>query len=444
MKHTAIEIKTLNPITTLTYGAGLFFILWCIAPINFIFQGGTKSITVILLCSTLLALGIVMGARSYKNHDLTLYIDPQRLKKSTNYIFILGLLGMVLRAFERIYLRAGGNISSNFAENRELISTGGNGSLALISALLASTLILLPTLILLSKKCGIHRRANYVFALASLTYPLFDTLYQGSRSTLVIYLSTLLISTLTTKSINPKKVKSIILTTTVLIPGLLLAFGLSTYIFIERASQYGIDPISSMQISGYAKFAPASDATLSLIRESGISGISALVYSLVNFCQYFLHGLYEFFYLAENTSSATTYGMIDFYIPAKILSSALGFNNIEETIASGILRPGVYTTFFGPLVYDFGPIFCIPACLAVGLFFGSYYRRLRRGAPQNLPLIIIINSFLAFSFVVNLFSSGAGQYLIISSIAISTIISRMKIFNTSPTSDLHSTKRTKI
>lgn len=24
MKHTAIEIKTLNPITTLTYGAGLF------------------------------------------------------------------------------------------------------------------------------------------------------------------------------------------------------------------------------------------------------------------------------------------------------------------------------------------------------------------------------------------------------------------------------------
>ncbi|WP_448679747.1 hypothetical protein [Pseudomonas nicosulfuronedens] len=438
MKTLHVDIIAINPIKPLLYGSAIFIILWTIAPINFIYQGGIKSITILTLCFTFLLLGIALGARSFKSSKIKLQVNPFKFKKLTKYTFTLGVIGISLRVFERIVLRAGGNISSDFAENRELISSGGSGPLALVSATLSSTLMFLPFLLLLSNKIGIHRRVHSIYFLASLTYPLFDVLYQGSRSTLVMYLSVLLISTATTQSINLKKTKTIAVILTIALPTLISLFGLSTYIFIERSTQFGVDPISSMQISGYARFAPASDAMLALLRESGISGFSTAIYSAVNFCQYFLHGLYEFFYLAENTNSATTYGMIEFYIPVKVAASLLGNIKIEETIVSGILRPGVYTTFFGPIIYDFGPVFSVPACFVMGLFFGHAYRRINQGASKWLPFLLIVNSFISFSLVVNLFTSGAGQYLTISSIIMFIMISRLKVFFKPPNPYLHS------
>ncbi|MFS2122308.1 hypothetical protein [Pseudomonas sp. Pseusp97] len=443
MKTPHVDIIAINPIKPLLYGSAIFIILWTIAPINFIYKGGIKSITLLTLCFTFLFLGIALGARSFKSSKIKFQANLSQLKKLIKHTFTLGIIGISLRIFERVVLRAGGNISSDFAENRELISSGGSGPLALISATLASMLMFLPLFLFLSNKCGMHRRVHSIYFLASLTYPLFDVLYQGSRSTLVMYLSVLLISAATTQSINLKKIKTMAALVTIALPTLISLFGLSTYIFIERATQFGVDPISSMQISGYAKFAPASDTTLALLRESGISGISAAIYSTVNFCQYFLHGLYEFFYLAESTNSATTYGMIDFYIPVKVVASLLGNINIEEVIASGILRPGVYTTFFGPIIYDFGPALSAPACFFAGLVFGHANRRLKQGASKWLPFLLIVNSFISFALVVNLFTSGAGQYLTISSMIMLIIISRLKVFIKLPYTHLRSTQAQK-
>ena len=161
MTYTTIDLKIINPIKPLTYGAMIFFALWGISPITFIYEGGIKSTTILTLCITSLFLGVVLGARTLKSTNINLHISPLRLNKLTNYTLTLGLIGMALRAFERIVLRAGGNISSNFAENRELISTGGSGPLALVSATFASLLIFLPFLAFLLKKCGTNKK-NYI------------------------------------------------------------------------------------------------------------------------------------------------------------------------------------------------------------------------------------------------------------------------------------------
>jgi hypothetical protein len=88
---------------------------------------------------------------------------------------------------------------------------------------------------------------------------------------------------------------------------------------------------------------------------------------------------------------------------------------MELLITGGVLRPGVYTTLFGPLVYDFGPWGALLACLVLGLGVGALVRKVKSGGVGFLPLYLIVLGFLPFAFVVNLFVSGTGQYALLGS-----------------------------
>lgn len=417
MNYSPLKLKILSPLKIYFLGLIAYLALWIVAPVNFNFQGNSNSIIILILYNLLFVLGLLVGYRRKKDSYTNVLISNKNISKLIKTTAMLGLLGLLVRCFERVFIRSGGAISTDFIANREMISAGGSGSLALIGALLSSFLYFLPFLILLSRSAGFRYKYHYILLLVSILNPLFDVAFQGSRSSLVMYLSIFTISAIATGTLkfNAKKVMFLLALSVILI-----WFGGS--VFWQRTVQLGLDPISSMQTSGYAIFAPASDFVLSYLTNEKNGIISGLLFSAVNFSQYFLHGMYEFFYLAANTNTSTTFGLQTLYIPAKIITSIFGGSDIETLNAKGILRPGVYTTFFGPILYDFGPTGGAIASFCFGSITGLLHRTIYKQKIWWAPLYLIFSAFLPFLFVVNLFTSGGGQYAIISAIPLAILI----------------------
>lgn len=422
MNAPQIKLTILSPLKIYLLGLSIYVALWILAPIDFNFQGNANAVITFVMYNLLFALGLMIGYRRKKDSITYIAINKVNIESLVKVTAALGVFGLLLRCFERVFIRSGGAISTDFIANREMIAAGGSGSLALIGSLLSSFLYFLPFLIFLSRAAKFRYRYHYILLFASILNPLFDVAFQGSRSSLVMYLSIFTISAMTTGALkfNIKKV----------IIGAFLSIAFIWFggsVFWQRTIQLGLDPIASMQTSGYAIFAPASDTVLTYLTHENTSILSGLLFSAVNFSQYFLHGMYEFFYLAANTNTATTYGLQTLYIPAKIVTTLFGGPDIESLNVKGILRPGVYTTFFGPILYDFGPTGGALASFFFGGLTGLLHRLIYKQKIMWAPLFLIFSAFLPFVFVVNLFTSGGGQYAIISAIPLAFLIKYKKV-----------------
>ena len=415
-------LRILSPLKIYFLGLSVYIALWVLSPIDFNFQGDVDSVVLFFFYNLLFALGLCVGYRRKSESKTHIPVNKKNIHSLINTIAWLGSIGLLIRCFERIFIRSGGAISTDFIANREMISAGGSGSIALIGSLLSSFLYFLPFFIFLARATGFRYRYHYLLLFASLLNPLFDVAFQGSRSSLVMYISIFAISAITTGFLK-FNIKKIILVALLSIA--FIWFGGS--IFWQRTIQLGLDPIASMQTSGYAIFAPASDTVLTYLTNDKSSIISGLLFSAVNFSQYFLHGMYEFFYLAANTNSATTFGLQTLYIPAKIVTTIFGGPDVGTLNASGVLRPGVYTTFFGPLLYDFGPTGGAFASFFFGGLTGLLHRLIYKQKISWAPLYLIFSAFLPFVFVVNLFTSGGGQYAMISAIPLAFLIKSKRI-----------------
>ena len=408
-----------NPIWAFIVPSFFYAAIWLIAPIDFVYSGNFQTLLIAASMPILLLIGALLGLRRLNAKSRIIQINRTNLRHVINLIAFLGFLGLSLRLFERIVLRGGGVVTTDFMANREVLSSGGSGLVSLVGGIFSTLLLLLPFFCLLLKKLDPDKsKKATVFLWLSLLFPLSDIALQGSRSTLIIYLGIFLSSwfTLNQFKFQPRIALAAFISCIALI-------WIGGAIFILRTTQMGIDPVSSMYLSGYAYFAPASTTVLEFLEHNEIKGAASLVYSLAHLFQYLTHGLYEFFFIISQISSPTTYGLQSFYIPAKIFLTLAGDSDVESMIMQGQLRSGVYTTLFGPLIYDFGPWGAAFFCFSVGVGIGNIVRRISRGHLTLLPIYLVVVGFLPFSMVVNLFASGTGQYALLGSFFMVMVLS---------------------
>lgn len=398
-----------SPLTFLLAPGVFIGLLWLFAPIDFNFPGDLQVLFYSIFIVFLFGLGLLCGSRQWRTVSVVVDVSPHRVRRLIYLLMIMGFGGLLLRAYERVFLRAGGEIGGDFMANRELFASGGGSSgLALFAGFFATWLMFLPCAVMLLRKTGDARWRYRLLALLSLAYPGFDMLLQGSRSTLVMYSGIVAVCfiTLNRFRFTPRTLFMLVVSLVVL-P---FSFWLMGQVFAMRALQMGLDPIRSMTASGYAYFAPASAALVHYLNSTGMEGLNGFIYAYTHACQYLLHGMYEFFYVLANTNGSSTEGLQTFYIPSKILSKLEGGGDLEQLISDGMLRPGVYTTLWGPLVYDFGLLGALLASLVLGVAAGVVSRALCRGRVEVFPLYLLFFGFLIFAFVVNFFTSGTGQY----------------------------------
>lgn len=414
-----------NPVYTFLSPGLLLLALWTLAPIDFVYKGNPIALMATITLPITFAAGLLIGFRHRKKKFVPLFLNTIRIQRFVYTLATLGSLGFLIIIYVRVFVRAGGLITSDIVANREMLSEGGSGFLSLIGGILASALFFLPFGVFLLRKAGAFKSRHLFILLVSVAYPAFDAFFQGTRSTFVIYIGMYVASKIFVDGrISPLSIVRWTAFFLVLLCG-------ATYLFIYRTESVGIDPISSMYVSVYAHFAPASNASTNFLMSVGTDGIGGLFYAYIHACQYLLHGFYELIYIVTNVVWPTTHGLQTFYIPSKMIFSLMGSIPVEELIVAGVLRSGVYTTLWGPLVYDFGVIGSIFASMILGYGCGLIARRVARGAIHFLPLYLAITGLLPFAFTVNLFTSGTGQYLILFAIALSLLMLQRKF-------DLHS------
>ncbi len=406
-----------SPIQLLLVPAFVVVFLWLIAPIDFVMSGDVLTVVLALLMPAMLSLGCLVGFRRFSSVSTPIQLKPVRVRRALYLVSFLGFLGLVLRLFERIVLRSAEGLTLDFMANRTMLESGGNALISFVSGVLVTSLLLLPFFYLLLRKVGKTNWLQKALVYASLLYPVSDVVLQGSRSTLVVYFGVVFISWVVLNRLRFRF--RFIVFISLLIVG--LAWLLGT-VFYVRTAQMGLDPIASMHLSGYAKFAPASESVIKYLAQNELSVIDMLVYAYVHILQYLLHGVYEFFYILSEFSGATTYGLQSFYIPMKLIFSITGSQDLESLLGEAVLREGVFITMFGPLVYDYGIFGGGLSCLLLGFAFGVLGRKLKHGSVSLLPLYLVIMSFLPFAFVLSLFVSGSGQYALLNSAFVSSLL----------------------
>ncbi|MGX4729983.1 hypothetical protein [Pseudomonas corrugata] len=417
MKVSVARLKVFCPHKIFLMGGIIFFLIWLVAPINYSYEGNDFSFLIFLIYTFIFFLGLFFSCRRIRGKLLEVHFDARSLNRLILFVFFLGLSGLILRVFERIFIRASGHIDADFMANREMFTSEGVGSVALVGGVLASLFLFLPFLIFFMRSAGVRRIAHIPMLILSTAYSLFDVVLQGSRSGVVIYMAVCLLSVLMTGYIKIS-LRNIIL-------GAVAAFALIWFagmIFWIRTMQMGIDPIGSMELSGYARFAPANEEVINYLANDGSAGLSGAVFAFTHFAQYVTHGIYEFFYLSSVTDSATTYGLQSFYIPLKIVMSIADLGKTEDIIAASVVRTGVYTTLFGPMLYDFGLLGAGFSCLLFSIVIGMVARNVMSQKLNWLPMYLIFCAFIPFFAVVNLFTSGIGQYAIIAAALLGGII----------------------
>ena len=134
---------------------------------------------------------------------------------------------------------------------------------------------------------------------------------------------------------------------------------------------------------------------------------------MINFGQYYLHGVFEFGYLYNNYKKNYWYGGYTFNIFAKFINIVFRTNINLKEIQQSPPRTGVYTTFFGPIFIDFG-WFSLVFVFFFGVFQKLIYNKILQGRFQFIPLLfylLIINFFMP---VFNFINGAQGLYNLIS------------------------------
>lgn len=107
---------------------------------------------------------------------------------------------------------------------------------------------------------------------------------------------------------------------------------------------------------------------------------------------------------------------MNFYVPAKVVAyTSSNMSNFEGLVSDTPVRMGVYTTFFGPVFYDFGFLGGVFSFL-FGFSVGKLGKQVRKGKLKWLPVYLYMLVVMVLIPIVSMFIYGGGQYIVISAI----------------------------
>ena len=381
--------------------------IWLITPVDVIGHIAPGALVYSIICYVFLFVGTLYGQRSSTMGPAPID-SPWTGFLQTRLFFgsaIIGLLGMGLRLFDRLYLR-GAQYGASALEFRDQLSTTAVTPVGAI----ASTLFpfcLLPLLLLLASRDGLRRPAMVVLAVGLFILPMTESLFQLSRSFLIMTLGlAFAVVVITRYQGNPFNRRLLLITVAGLV-GLALA---STAIFSARleAGQWRLS--DSVFESVYAEFLQPNQSAREAIN-SGSEAASFTYNAILPNGMYYMSGVYEMSVLWDRPDGQEhSYGALLFLPFVRGLSLITGEDLLTGIDVQGyIYRDGVFQTFFGPLWVDFGwfgPLFMI----LLGFIAQRLADAVKLGSVGKLPIYAFVAIVIFFMPVTSLLVNGLGVF----------------------------------
>ncbi len=409
MTNTNISFFRKNSLTKVTLaGMLVWLVLFMIVPLQLKMEIGWMPILFILssyLCF-LLGLKIIPGV-SVENRN-TFTVNKKAVRQVFHIVIWIAVLGLTFRILDKFLLR-GTSFGFSISYNRILLAKSGSSIVSVIAAFLAP-FSFLP--LFLYYFLGLKRRWLLVLSYVLFFSSVFEFIMLGSRSGLFVILLLLGIYLRYFKKLRITYGRLIIL-------GIALFFLMiwSVNLFLERTKDFAkTDKIAVEHIlerSGYNFTIEPTDEAKRSILSADSKTERAYRLGMINFGQYYLHGLFEFGYLFNNYEKNNWYGGYTFNIVPKFSNIIFRTDFDLKEIQNSPPRTGVYTTFFGPIFIDFG-WFSLIFMFFFGVAQKLIYNKVMLGRFQFVPIVfyfLIINFFMP---VFNFINGAQGLYNLIS------------------------------
>jgi hypothetical protein len=322
------------------------------------------------------------------------------------HILICGtaIIGISSRFIDRFVVR-GVSLQQDVLERREAMELAGSNFFSVVAAFLVPFCFLALFCYFIRAHRGPVSRTARAVSVVLFFLPMADAISLGSRS---IILTTFVLFILFLRYFGRMRITVVNVSLLAMTFTALLA--LSVWIFLQRLAAMGLLAVASVYYSGYA-FTLQPAGWIDQALNTGTSDALHLAYfAFLNICQYLLHGLFEFFYMYDHFQGPHTLGADNFGVYFRMFGPITGFDT-AATVLAAQPRPGVYTTFFGPVFSDFGwfgPFFVF--------FFGLGVQRVWKYVcaghlgitPLYFYMVLVITLFPIVSMVPN----GEGLFII--------------------------------
>jgi hypothetical protein len=400
-EHSLINPRALTPASVLLWMCLAWLAIFWLTPVEM--YAPATGAPYLLLGSCLAALfgGLVLfEPRSLPTPMADRDDEHQRLRTLYRVAFVLGILGIVLRVADWVFLR-GLTIDTGFMENREKIESAGSNAFSMASTLLVPFTVVPYMLYAVARRNGMRVGRTWMSIGLALLWPLL-TIVIGSRSSMFMSIGMLAIARL---SIFPRTSK---LAVAAIVLGFLALIYLGGLLFIARLTEIGLKVENVIRFSAFTHLVPVTNEYY--------SSMSALPdwqkdssFITTTFAQYVLHGVPEFTYLVEYYTKSDQWGLYGFAFFPRLLASLWGVSYDANALALSTPRVGIYTTMFGPFYVDFGPLAPV-FCFVLGGFISFTRRRVLQGDVAALPLYITFVIQIAAAIVVNAFLAAYGIF----------------------------------
>jgi hypothetical protein len=396
-----------SPVKLAFGGIAAWLVVWLLTPVDVVGELALGAVIYAIIGYAALIFGAIMAWRPELEAEAAVVSNPWN-KPLVPMLFwstmALGLFGIALRLFDRLFLRGIDYAGMNAFELREALSASSSSPAGIVAAIMLP-LCLIPLMLLLASR---DRTSKPLLAIAGLVFllPMAESLFQLSRSYLLLTLGLGFATIVITRFGGTPFHRKLILLS---VAGVLAILALSTVIFsarLEAGSGRLADSVFDSVYANYLQPSAAAQRTIS----TGSDTAAFVTLAVLPNGMYYISGAYEFSALwTRPDGQQFAYGQMLLFPFVRVIHYVMGSDGLsQERVENYVYRDGVFQTFFGPLWVDFGwigPFLLVPFGYLVQLL--SY--RVRTGSTAFLPIYIYLAIVIFFMPVVNFMVNGFGM-----------------------------------
>ena len=339
-------LRAIRPLRMAAWGVGLYALVYVLAPVQLSYPVDYTALLYIALCYVAFVLGCVVTDGTAAPAGSHSRPEPDISPRLFSWVLALAVFGSVCRLVD-VYAIRGFTIGGDLMEARKALESGGGNPFSIAAAVFSP--LSYACLFALYTVVPNPSRLVRITTLASFFFPAVDALLKGSRS--LVFVNLLMfyfISAFCRRNDWLVKKKFALL-----FGAFLMSYGLFL-VFLWRLSF--IMPVElSILRSGYAFTIRPQEWVLFEIQTSGGVEKAGLAMWVV-YSQYILHSVAEFMYQFPQMTRDNMWGLFSFYDVVRLVGMIVGVSSVDLAAQynSVDLRPGVYNTFFGPLISTLG------------------------------------------------------------------------------------------
>lgn len=345
-------LKHFTPSRSFLYGMICYFVIFIISPITLDTEYSLRTAFYIILCSLSFYCGGLIF--SYPKENVVLSYSKKDIDNLFSIIMICSIVGTLTKFFDTFFIR-GISFSQDVFSNREISGEQSANPIAIVAAFFMYAPFVLIAFTYCFENYFSLSKKNIVLVIfaCQFLYPIL----MGSRSA-ILYPAVFFISLIIyCKKISFSfKFKTIAIGILVLIAGCIISGRIYSNRLALTNSQMAVS--DATLFSGAASTVPSTKEARDLIDSLEDHPVSQnFVLGYVNFCQYYLHGIFECDiqkkFIDREMHGAHSNGQYMFGIYTKFINKILNREK-KDIVETYFVHPGIFCSIWGSIYTDFG------------------------------------------------------------------------------------------